>query len=402
MNEQQPVWITGVGTANPLGTSFAETADNLLRGKSGIVKVTDFSLPAHLCQIAGRLPLLPRPEEVHEDRFAGLLPQEKLFLWCCSEALRAANLSDRKQEVRIGLVLGLGGEWMHCWEVNHHQGQPSTPKTESVIDLVQRHLRLTGPGATVAAACASANYALAQARQWIRMGWVEVCLAGGGDMFVMPVAMSCFANLRAMSRRNDTPAEASRPVDQDRDGFVMGEGGVVFVLESARHARQRGAEPLAELAGFGSSSDAFHMVIPNPDPQPAVRAMRRALSEAKVAPADIDYLNAHATSTPVGDPAESRILREVLGEAVRRVPVSSTKSMTGHLLSGAAAMNVLACLAAFHHQALPPTINLYKPDPECDLCHVPREARPHPVNVAVSNSLGFGGSNTTVVLRKVA
>jgi 3-oxoacyl-[acyl-carrier-protein] synthase II len=156
------------------------------------------------------------------------------------------------------------------------------------------------------------------------------------------------------------------------------------------------------LAGFGSSSDAFHMVIPNPDPQPAVRAMRHAIAEARISPADIDYINAHATSTTVGDPAESRILREVLGDASRRVPVSSTKSMTGHLLSGAAAMNALACLAAFRHQALPPTINLYKPDPECDLCHVAREARPQTIKVAVSNSLGFGGSNTTVVLRKVA
>jgi 3-oxoacyl-[acyl-carrier-protein] synthase II len=243
---------------------------------------------------------------------------------------------------------------------------------------------------------------LAQGRQWIRMGWVDVCLAGAGDMFVTPMAMSCFGNLRALSMRNNDPAGASRPFDRERDGFVMGEGGVVFVLESAGHARRRGARPLADVAGFGASSDAFHMVIPSPDPAPAVAALRRALADAQVNPEDIDYINAHATSTPVGDPSECKVLTQVLGDGVRKVPVSSTKSMTGHLLSGAAAMNVLACLVALQEQALPPTINLHDPDPECDLCHVPLQAQPRPVRVAVSNSLGFGGSNTSLVLRKAA
>ncbi len=406
MIKKPTVWITGVGTANPMGTSFEETAENLLKGKPGIVKVEEFTLPDHLSQIAGRIADIPTPEDMDKANFKRRLPQEQLLLWCCSQALHSADLWSRKSELRIGMVLGLGGEWLHNWEVDRLQGgqrvHRPTQETSSVMDMVQSQFQMHGPTATMAAACASANYALAQARQWIRMGWVDICLAGGGDMFVTPVAMSCFGNLRALSRRNDQPGEASRPFDRDRDGFVIGEGGAIFVLEAETSARRRGMEPLAEVSGFGSSSDAFHMVIPNPDPTAAIRAMRLALTDAQINPDEIGYVNAHATSTPVGDPVESKVLGEVLGPAVRHVPVSSTISMTGHLLSGAAAMNALACLVAFRHQALPPTINLFHPDPECDLCHVPKEARPHKVNLAVSNSLGFGGSNTTLVLRKVA
>ena len=400
MKHQEAVWITGVGTANPMGTNLQETAENLLAGKSGIRKVTEFSLPDHLSHIAGRIPELPCPEDISREVFEQLYPQERLMAWCCSEAMRTADLSTGNRPPRIGIVLGMGGDG-HNREDDRDRKRIPLHEEESTIDLVQRHLELTGPTATVAAACASANYALAQGRQWIRMGWVDVCLAGGGDMLVTPLVMSCFGNLRALSRRNDNPEEASRPFDRERDGFVIGEGGAVFLLESERHARKRGAKPLAEMAGFGSSSDAFHMVIPSPEPAPAIMSMRLALSDARINPDDIHYVNAHATSTPVGDPAESKVLNSVLGSAIRKVPVSSTKSMTGHLLSGAAAMNALACLVAFREQAVPPTTNLHDPDPDCDLHHVPCEARPHKVNVAVSNSLGFGGSNTTLVLRKV-
>jgi 3-oxoacyl-[acyl-carrier-protein] synthase II len=216
------------------------------------------------------------------------------------------------------------------------------------------------------------------------------------------MSLAGFGNLRALSRRNDDPAKASRPFDRDRDGFVMGEGGAMFVLEPADAARRRGARPYAEIAGFGASSDAFHMIIPSSDPEPAARALRASLADAAVNPDQIDYLNAHATSTPVGDRAEARVLQMVLGEAIRDVAVSSTKSMTGHLLSAASAVEALACIVAFDRQAIPPTINLDDPDPECDLCHVPHQARPQRVRVAVSNSFGFGGSNACLVLRKVA
>jgi 3-oxoacyl-[acyl-carrier-protein] synthase II len=264
-----------------------------------------------------------------------------------------------------------------------------------------RWLGLSGPTLTVSAACASGNYALAQARQWIELGWVDVCLAGACDMAVTPMSLAGFGNLRALSRRNAEPRAASRPFDRGRDGFVMGEGGALFVLEPAPAAARRSARAYAEVAGFGASSDAHNMVIPSPDPEPAVAAVRQALADAAVTPGSIDYINAHATSTPVGDVAESRVLHTVLGDAARRVPISSTKSMTGHLLTAAAAAEALACLVAMERSALPPTINLDDPDPECDLCHVANEARPGRVKVAVSNSFGFGGSNTCLVLKAV-
>jgi 3-oxoacyl-[acyl-carrier-protein] synthase II len=211
--------------------------------------------------------------------------------------------------------------------------------------------------------------------------------------------MAGFGNLRALSRRNDDPQGASRPFDKDRDGFVMGEGGTIFVLERADRARRRSAKVYAEVAGCGATSDAHSMVMPSNDPAPAIQAVRQALDDARVAPTDVNYINAHATATPVGDIAETRVLSTVLGSAVDSVPVSATKSMTGHLLSASAAVEAMACIAAIQHGAIPPTINLQSIDPECSLNHVPNEARPAKVRVAVSNSFGFGGSNTCLVLR---
>jgi 3-oxoacyl-[acyl-carrier-protein] synthase II len=220
-------------------------------------------------------------------------------------------------------------------------------------------------------------------------------------MAVTPMSLAGFGNLRALSRRNGDPAAASRPFDKGRDGFVMGEGGALFVLEPAATARKRSARVYGRVAGCGASSDAHNMVIPSPDPAPAMAAMCQALTDAGAAPEEVDYVNAHATSTPVGDVAEANVLRGVFGDALPRVPVSSTKSMTGHLLTAAAAVEALACVVAMERGAVPPTINLDDPDPDCPLCHVPNEARPHPVRVAVSNSFGFGGSNTCLVLEKV-
>jgi 3-oxoacyl-[acyl-carrier-protein] synthase II len=222
-------------------------------------------------------------------------------------------------------------------------------------------------------------------------------------MAVTPMSLAGFGNLRALSRRNGEPQAASRPFDKERDGFVMSEGGAVFVLERSADARKRGARARAEVAGFGASSDAHNMVIPSPDPGPAVVAMRQALADAEVSPDQDDYINAHATSTPVGDVAEARVLATVFGDDVGRVPISSTKSMTGHLLTAAAAVEALACVSAMARKAVPPTINLREIDPECaHLCHVANEARERDVRVTLSNSFGFGGSNTCLVLRAVA
>jgi 3-oxoacyl-[acyl-carrier-protein] synthase II len=312
---------------------------------------------------------------------------------------------NQRAEIRVGLILGVGAEWLILWEDDGLHGgkrvcDPAGDQ-EALVSMARRQLQLSGPALTVSAACASGNYALAQARQWLKLGWVDICLAGACDMAVTPMSLAGFGNLRALSRRNDQPQAASRPFDRQRDGFVMGEGGAMFVLEQESQARQRRARVYGRIAGCGASSDAHNMVIPSPDPRPAQEAVRQALAEARVTPEHVDYINAHATGTPVGDIAEANVLQGVFGEAVRRVPVSSTKSMTGHLLTAAAAVEALACLVALERQVVPPTINLDDPDPECPLAHVPHEARPHPVRTALSNSFGFGGSNTCLILQAV-
>jgi 3-oxoacyl-[acyl-carrier-protein] synthase II len=378
-------------------------ADRLLEGRSGVRVVTGFDVSEHPSQIAGQIGAIPCPDGWSNEDFAGAHPLEQLILSCCSAALRDAQYWDRRDEVRVGMVVGLGAEWMEIWESDAARGGTQVydlgQNPEALLHVARRKLNLSGPAISISAACASGNYALAQARRWLELGWVDVCLAGACDMAVTPMSLAGFGNLRALSRRNSEPEAASRPFDRGRDGFVLGEGGAVFLLESDHRARRRGARCYAEVAGFGASSDAHNMVIPSPDPEPATAAMRHALADAGIAPTAVDYVNAHATSTARGDAAEVRVLEAVFGEAVRAVPVSSTKSMTGHLLTAAAAVEALACLVALERQALPPTINLVDPDPECDLCHIANQARPQRVKVAVSNSFGFGGSNTCLVLK---
>ncbi len=405
MSHLDAIWITGVGTATPLGHTYAEVADHLLAGHSCVGRVTGFDVAEHPSQIAAQVQAVPCPPGLDPKDFACRHRLEQLVLWCCCSALRDADWWDRRGQARLGMVIGLGAEWHELWEADYLAGgtriwEPQRD-TESLLERVRQTLDLSGPVASLSAACASGNYALAQARHWLELGWVDVCLAGACDMAVTPMSLAGFGNLRALSRRNTEPQAASRPFDKGRDGFVMGEGGAVFVLEPQAVARARSARVYAKVAGFGASSDAHNMVIPSPDPEPAVAAMRMALGDAGVNPEDVDYINAHATSTPVGDVAETRVLTTVFGTALPQVPISSTKSMTGHLLTAAAAVEALACLAAMERSALPPTINLEDPDPECQLCHVANEAWSRPVRVAVSNSFGFGGSNTCLVLRSV-
>jgi 3-oxoacyl-[acyl-carrier-protein] synthase II len=403
VSDATPIWITGIGAVTPLGTAYECIADGLLAGVSGVRKVATFDVTDHPSQIAGQVEAIPCPVGWQAADFRSLAPLEQLILSCSSAALRDAGHWEHRDSLRIGIVLGLGAEWLEIWEGDSHNGgnricDPSQ-NPESLVQSALRKLQLSGPAASVSAACASGNYALAQARRWLQLGWADVCLAGACDMAITPMSLAGFGNLRALSRRNAEPRLASRPFDRGRDGFVMGEGGAMFLLESAAHARRRSARAYAEVAGFGASSDAHNMVIPSPDPEPATAAMRQALADARVSPEDVDYVNAHATSTPVGDAAEARVLKSVFGQAVHSVPVSSTKSMTGHLLTAAAAVEALACLVAIERHALPPTINLVDPDPECNLCHVPNHSREHRVRVAVSNSFGFGGSNTCLVLK---
>ena len=325
------------------------------------------------------------------------------MLWSVVAALRDAGWWERRAEVRVGLVMGLGAEWLISWEGDAlAAGSPQPWRPEPTLGLVRDELGLIGPSLALSAACASGNHALAVARRWLEMGWADLCVAGGCDMAVTPMSMGCFGNLRALSRRNDDPAAASRPFDAARDGFVIGEGGASFVIEPPATARRRGARAYASIVGFGSSSDAYHAVIPSPDPGPSVKAMRQALAEAGAAPSAVGYVNAHAPGTPVGDVLEANALGIVLGESVGKVPVSSTKSMTGHLLTAAGAVEAIACIAALDAQAIPPTINLDEVDPRCaNLWHVANHAMGRPVDLAMSNSFGFGGSNTCLVLRSV-
>jgi 3-oxoacyl-[acyl-carrier-protein] synthase II len=392
-----------VGTATPLGHSFEDLGNGLLAGRSGVRGIADFDASQHPSRIAGLVGKVPCPADCDESDFRAKLPLEQLLQWCTAAALRDAGLWDRRGELRVGVILGIGAEWLVRWERHADIAEsPAFHPERDAVSLVRKTcnaLQIPGPAVSISAACASGNYALAQARQWLRLGWVDVCVAGACDMVVTPLSLAGFGNLRALSRRNDRPELASRPFDKERDGFVMGEGGAVFVLERSPDARKRSAKVYAEVAGCGASSDAFNMVIPSPHTEPATTAMRRALADAKVDPSEVDYLNAHATSTPVGDIAEARVLEAVFGASLPKIPVSSTKSMTGHLLTAAAAVEAVACLVAMHQKALPPTINLQQIDPECALRHVPNQAEPHRVRIAVSNSFGFGGSNTCLVLK---
>lgn len=406
MNLPQAVWITGVGTANPLGASFSSFADNLLAGRSGVRPITNLPIDKHVSRIAAQVMEIPAPDPWASDEFAKLERLNQLVLWCCAAALQDAGYWSQRSSLRVGLVLGMGAESLRTWELaSYGDGRrlydPNQDR-EELLQSVCRQLGLTGPACVVAAACASGNVALTQAREWIRRGWVDIVLAGGCDLWVTPMALAGFGNLRALSRRNDEPEAASRPFDSNRDGFVMGEGGAMFVLESSSRVRKRSGRCYAELAGCGQSCDASHLVIPSTEPTPGARALQMALDDAQVSPADVDYVNAHGTATPIGDKAEAAIIRSVFGAAADRVPISSTKSMTGHLLSAAAAVEALACLVAMDRHAIPPTINLDNPDPECDLCHVPHTAIDKRVAVAVSNSFGFGGSNNCIVLKRAA
>jgi 3-oxoacyl-[acyl-carrier-protein] synthase II len=405
--EREAVAITGIGAVTPLGSSFETVSDALLAGRSGVREI-DAGDPARDARhFAAPVVDIPAPEEaicgLNAADFQQLDRFERICLAPLAQALADAGFAAGRGQ-RLGLVLGIGAEQLKAWELDYLAGgsrvfEPRRDRT--LVQRMARRLGVDGPAVTVAAACASSGYAMALGRTWINAGWVDACLVGGCDI-LSPTALAAFYNLRALSRRSDDPARASRPFDRSRDGFVMGEGGACFLLERRVAAVARGARIRGELSGVGMSSDGSHMVIPSTDPTHAARAISAALADAGLSPHEVDYVNAHAAGTPVGDVAEAAAIRLALGAAADAVPVSSTKSMSGHLISGAAAFEAVACLAAIERQTVPPTVNLDEPDVQCPLDHVPHVARPRNVRVTASNSFGFGGSNLCLVIRRAA
>ena len=321
----QDVWVTGVGAVTPLGHSFSSFAERLLAGESGIVARRLLDADPAECQCIGAVDEIPPPSAGDPQAFRDLSRLEQLGLSCTARALEDSGLWPERRQRRTGLVLGLGAEYLRAWELDVENGgnrvyDPSQD-SQSLVHFLHGTLGLEGPAVAVAAACASGGFALELARRWVQSGWVDVCLAGSCDL-ATPMAYAGFHNLRALSRRSDSPTKTSRPFDRARDGFVMGEGGAVFVLEAADEARRRGATVYGEIAGFGATSDASHMVIPSADSKATSRAIRRALDDAAINPEEVDYVNAHAAGTPVGDRAEAGALHLALGSAVEHVPVS--------------------------------------------------------------------------------
>ena len=412
VSKSSQIVITGIGATTPLGNSFNAIGDALQAGRSGIdwCDIGTFSRQQeHVVAQVQSVNLTMEKAVISPSwRIDKSSRLEQFAIVPAAHALADAGIQTSsctfEQKNRIGFIAGIGAEQLKDWERDFLDGGHDVFHAKRQPSLVHRAaqiLDIHGPAATVAAACASSGYAIALGKTWLETGLVDACVVGGCDV-LSPTALAAFHNLRALSRRDDNPKKASRPFDQDRDGFVMGEGGVFFVLERSDSALSRQSKIHGVLAGVGMSSDATHMVTPCSDPVQASRAITEALADARLSPADVDYINAHAASTPVGDAAEAGAIRDAFGAAAMKIPTSSTKSMSGHLISGAAAFEALACLVAIQRNIIPPTINLDTPDEDCLLRHVPHHSISLPVRVTASNSFGFGGSNLCLILKEAA
>jgi len=407
------VVVTGLGVISPVGNNLKTFWDNLVHGRSGIRRITQFDASTYDCQIAGEVEnfnpaeYLKNPKDVRRtDRFTQ-------FAMACSKlALYDSGLDlEKVDKTRFGVLVGsgIGGlrtlEDQHTILMNKGASRVSPFMVPMMIvnmasGLISIEYSLEGPNFAIVSACATAANSVGEAWRMIRYGEAEIFLAGGCEAVVCPLGIGGFCSMRAMSTRNDQPEAASRPFDRDRDGFVMGEGGGVLVLEEYEHAKARGAEIYCELAGYGLTCDAYHMTAPKPDGTAVARAMQSAVDHAEARIDEIDYINAHATSTPVGDISESNAIKLFAGEHAKDgLLVSSTKSMTGHLLGGAGGIESAVCVLAIKHGVVPPTINLENPDPECDLDYVPNTARERKIRLALNNSFGFGGHNVTLAFK---
>jgi 3-oxoacyl-[acyl-carrier-protein] synthase II len=406
------VVVTGLGIVSPIGNTVAQAWQNCLAGMPGITRITRFDPSRLACQIAGEVknfdlaPYMSPKEARRMDLFIHYGMAAGLQAW------RDAALTVTPENAeRVGINFGSGIGGLPLIEAMHDELSKNGPRRISpffipgsiinmVAGLLSIELGAKGPNLAMVTACTTSTHCIGEAAKSIRYGDADVMIAGGAEAVVSELAVGGFAAARALSTRNDDPASASRPWDKERDGFVLGEGAGAVVLEELEHAKARRATIYCELAGYGVSADAHHMTAPPEDGDGAFRAMRNALRDAQVDPSLIDYINAHGTSTPLGDVAETIAVKRVLGERAYKVAVNSTKSMTGHLLGAAGAVEAVFTALALRDQVSPPTINLRTPDPACDLDYVPNEARRMPIRAALSNSFGFGGTNGTLVLAR--
>jgi 3-oxoacyl-[acyl-carrier-protein] synthase II len=407
------VVITGLGVVTPLGNDVETFWKNLIGGQCGIDRITAFDPAPFDTKIAGEVknfdpsPAFPSPKDVRRtDRYS------QFAVFAAWSALRDSGLELAKEntdEFGVFIGSGIGGLQTTSDQLKilseRGPGRVSPFTIPMLISnmasgLVSMYFNLRGPNFATCSACATANHAIGEAWRTIKAGDAQVMFAGGSEAAVIPIGIAGFCAMKAMSTRNDDPRTASRPFDKDRDGFVMGEGAGVLVLEELEHAKKRGAHIYCELSGYGNTADAHHLTAPSPGGEGAARSMKMALRSSGLNPTDVSYINAHGTSTPQGDIAETQAIKSVFGDHSKKLVVSSTKGATGHMLGAAGAVETTACVLAIKHGIVPPTINLQNPDPECDLDYVPNTAREMQVNAIVNNSFGFGGHNSTIAAKK--
>jgi 3-oxoacyl-[acyl-carrier-protein] synthase II len=405
------VAITGMGFVTPIGSDTETVWSNLVEGVSGVGAISLFDASSYSTRIAAEVKDF-EPERHMDRKTARHIGRYCQFALAASRmAVAESGLEPSEMDPDdVGVIVSSGIGGMEEIEKSHtalmtRGARRISPFTvpmmiaDMAAGIVAIQLGAGGPNYAIVSACASSGHGIGEAAEIIRRGDAKAMIAGGAEATITPLTMGAFCQIKAVSERNDEPQKACRPFDLDRDGFVMGEGSVMLVLEEMEHARRRGARVLAEVAGYGASADMHHFTAPHPEGLGAIRAMRKALRKAGVAPDEVQYVNAHGTSTKLGDVAETKALKEVFGEHARKLAVSSTKSVHGHLLGAAGAMEAAACVLAIDRGVIPPTINLEKPDPLCDLDYVPNQARRADVRVAISNSFGFGGHNATLVIR---
>ena len=410
MNPDRRVVITGMGVATPIGKDLETYWGNLRNGVSGIGRIQAFDTSAFDCQIAGEIrdfdpkSYFKNAKDIRRtDRYT------HLAMAAAKMALNDSGVDlEKTNRQRFGAIVssGIGGlktlEDQYSTLLNKGPGRVSAFTIPMLISnmasgLISMEYGLQGPNLCIVTACATSNNAIGESWRIIKFGDADMFLAGGAEASIVAIGLAGFSAMKALSTRNDEPQRASRPFDRDRDGFVMGEGAGIVLVEELEHAKARGAKIYCELTGYGLSADAYHMTAPPETGEGAARAMQIALDHAKTRPEQVDYVNAHATSTGLGDIAETRAIKTVFGEYAKTVSISATKSMTGHLLGGAGAIEMATCALAIRDSVIPPTINLENPDPQCDLDYTPNVAKEKKVRIAINNSFGFGGHNATLV-----